>query len=237
MVIPAFLLSTGTRSKSVPALSLPQSPTEKDSSESATMPDAGNGSSAPTARPIPAWASGPGYRCTNPASPVGAPHSGRMERAFSPSGMTQSGYLGRWPRLVWLQAFGPRATGDRANKRTDHFASILRRSSAPTARPIPAWASGPGYRCTNPASPVGALHSGRTERAFSPSGMTQSGYLGRWPRLVWLRAFGPREPQKDRTLRTCRPLPNRCVPNGDREDSQGLSAAMSGVTGQPLKLP
>jgi len=46
MVVTAFLLSTGTRSKTVPALSLPQSPTEKDSSESATMPDAWNGPSA-----------------------------------------------------------------------------------------------------------------------------------------------------------------------------------------------
>ena len=67
MVVPAFLLSTGTRSKTVPALSLPQSPTEKDSSESATMPDAWNGPLAHLESFNPGtWAVGPGWYGSGP---------------------------------------------------------------------------------------------------------------------------------------------------------------------------
>ena len=34
---------------------------------------------------------------------------------------------------------------------------------APTARPIPAWAIGPGYQHPNPRSPVGAHHPASTK--------------------------------------------------------------------------
>jgi hypothetical protein len=85
----------------------------------------------------------------------------------------------------------------------------------------------------NRRSPVGARHSGPMGRAFSPSERTQSGHLGRWPRLVWFRAVGPRTTEgrtishfSARLHRTCAPPPNLCVPNGDREDRLGLSSAM-----------
>jgi hypothetical protein len=67
MSVPAFLLSTGTRSRAVPALSLLQSPAERDSSESATMPDAWNGPSALLKSfNRRTWADGPGWYDSGP---------------------------------------------------------------------------------------------------------------------------------------------------------------------------
>ncbi len=34
-----------------------------------------------------------------------------MGRAYSPFGVIECGYLGRWPRLVWIRAVGPRGMG------------------------------------------------------------------------------------------------------------------------------
>jgi hypothetical protein len=76
------------------------------------------GRSAPTARSIPAWASGPGCRCTYPRSPVGARHSGTMGRAFSPFGMIPSrtravgpGWYGSGPLALVAQMDRPFAVG------------------------------------------------------------------------------------------------------------------------------
>jgi hypothetical protein len=65
---------------------------------------------------------------TNPRSPVGARHSGPMERAFSPPGINHPGNLGRWPRLVWFRAVGPRN-----HRRPDPFAreELVVRSADP----------------------------------------------------------------------------------------------------------
>ena len=109
-------------------------------------------------------------------------------------------------------------------------------ASAPTARSIPAWANGPGHRCIHSASPVGARHAGPMERAFSPSEMTQSGNLGRWPRLVWFRAVGPhvtkgqtisRVGTTQRGLENPRSVPPTSIDNPGRWPSNAKNAQIS----------
>ena len=74
----------------------------------------------------------------------------------------------------------------------DLFATRRKHPSAPTTK------------VTDPPiseAPLRAAHAGPMGRAFSPSEMIQSGNLGRWPRLVWLRAFGPPGLQMSRPFR------------------------------------
>jgi hypothetical protein len=115
------------------------------------------GSSAPTARSIPAWANGPGHRHTNPRSPVGARHCGPMGRAFSPFGMMPSptwavgpGWYDSGPLALKRTERGhscprPQATNGQTishrptsgDKRPGHFAPVLRRRGLENPRAVP----------------------------------------------------------------------------------------------------
>jgi hypothetical protein len=96
---------------------------------------------------------------------------GMMGRAFSPSDWVEWGNLGRWPRLVWIRAVGPR----RAGRNVGTFGLV-------DGGPMAFGERGGTFSCPG----------GMMGRAFSPSDRIECGYLGRWPRLVWIRAVGPR---------------------------------------------
>ena len=68
-------------------------------------------------------------------------------------------------------------------------------SRAPTAPSIPAWGSAPGIQERDArglkARPISGATSPPMNRAFSPNAHSNRVFLGRCPRLAWMRAFGP----------------------------------------------
>ena len=131
--------------------------------------------------PIPAWAIGPGYRHTNPRSPVGARHSRNNKRPdlFARSGGVEGRYddAGRWNHEGHESARMAQEQADQNLREIREIRGSSRTTKAQTSShrpiptperqrrdPIPAWAIGPGYRHTNSRSPVGARHSGNNKR-------------------------------------------------------------------------
>jgi hypothetical protein len=82
--------------------------------------------------------------------------------------------LGRWPGLVWQRAVGPES--GRANGASPY---------QPRATPQEYGPGGGG------GMSVAFMSSGGMDRAFSLHRIHLAMNLGRWPRLVWQRAFGP----------------------------------------------
>jgi len=121
-----------------------------------------------------------------------------MGRAFSPHGIITAMNLGRWPRLVWQRAFGPespRASDETARCRFRAKGATPYQPGATPQVPIP----GGGGRMS-----AAFISQSGMGRAFSPHGIITAMDLGRWPRLVWQRAFGPESRRASDETARCR---------------------------------
>ena len=96
------------------------------------------------------------------------------------------------------------------------------------------FAQGPTARPMNPNTP-GAGWKRLNGSGLQPLEMYRTGYLGRWPRLVWHRADGPKTPKHQRQRRDPIPAYGDSHRNRPKKPSRGPTGRP--MIPQPITIP